>query len=287
MFDLLVVGAGYLGGALARFYASQGMKVAGLVKTESSSRKLSASGIIPFVIDLTQVESCASLPEANKIFISISSGKRTASEEEYKAVYLQGLENVLRHLQAPKKIRQIIYVSSTGVYGEHEGNWVDETTPERPDSRRAEILLEAEEKLLQSGFPVIVFRLGGIYGPGRNRIQSAEEGTWRMKENPNSYINLIHRDDIVGAAELLFNHGKSGEIYLGVDDEPVRQTELYQWLAGRLGTVPPGSTVPSGAIGKRCRNQKLKHLGMKFIYPNFRVGYEALLESKKAKSDSH
>ena len=101
------------------------------------------------------------------------------------------------------------------------------------------------------------------------------QGKWPEKDS-NSYLNLIHRDDICGAVRVLFNSAQAGEVYLGVDNEPVPRFEYYSWIARSLGVVPPEWMQGSVVTGKQCLNRKLRELGYTFRYPDFRKGYESL-----------
>ncbi len=273
MFDLLVVGAGYTGGALARHFASEGKKVAGIVRSDESKEALERDCIVPVLCDLTQPDTLTDIPSAESVFISLSPDKR--EEKCYEEIYVKAVGNFLDSVKSnpPKKM---IYISSTGVYGSRNGEWVDEHADPKPDSKRSEILLEAEKKILRSDIPAMVLRLGGIYGPGRNRIQAVREG--KFPDSPNHYVNLIYVQDIIRLAVFFFENFKSGEIYLGVDDEPVKQSEFYSWLCKRLNV--PNQFIDRGTqeAGKRCRNTKVRSLGFEFLYPDFKKGYEAILK---------
>ena len=261
IFDLLVVGAGYTGGAVAAFYAAKGSKVAGMVRSDESAEQLASHCIFPVVADLTRPETLTDIPPAKNILICPSSSGR--SEENYRKIYLEGISNFLKTLKNEKPER-IIYLSSTGVYGEHGSGWVDENTAPNPDNPLGKILLEAENQVLASGFPSIIFRVSGIYGPRRNRIECKRES------KSERYTNMMHLEDIVRAVALLFEKGKPGEIYLGVDEEPVLISELHRFLGKKIDDLVRDDRF----LGKRCRNTKLKNLGFLFRYPTFREGYK-------------
>jgi nucleoside-diphosphate-sugar epimerase len=208
--------------------------------------------------------------------------------ENYRDTYFQGTMNLLKTFDktAPQKI---IFISSTSVYGVTDGAWVDESTPPggnfetQEDAQNAQWLLNAENLVLASGIPGIIFRLGGIYGPGRHRLRLLKEG--KMKPSfTDLYTNRIHRDDIVGGLELLLEKGKAGEVYLGVDDDPATQREFYTWLCQKLN-LPVSGESDNGAAkttahgsNKRCSNRKIKALGLQLKYPTFREGYAELLK---------
>ena len=198
-----------------------------------------------------------------------------------------------------KRAERLIYISSTSVYGQENGEWVDENSPVDPEHETGKILLEAEKQVLRSDIPAVIFRLGGIYGAGRNRIAFLKQNTEDIAQGQD-YINLIHVADIVSGAILLLEKGKSGEVYLGVDDEPVTRKEYFSEISRLLGLdlqSPPrkrgsraldsrfrGNDSQIGILGrtnKRVKNAKLKALGFKFKYPTFREGYRDLISAER------
>lgn len=274
MYRILVVGTGYVGSAVAAYFRGKNQKVFGMTRSAERARSLEAAGISPVIADLARPGTLADLPAAHFVILAAAPDQRTP--QDYRRIYVEGLANVFRRLKENPAPRFIVSLSSTGVYGDRGGDWVDETTPPEPDRELGSLLLEAENQVLESGFPATIFRLGGIYGPGRNRLHDfAEKGG--DGGGRDSYLNLIHRDDIIRAIPLLFNSPSAGSVYLGVDDEPVLKSDFNRWLAREMGI--PGGEPPEGAPakGKRCRNDKLKRLGWDLKYRNFREGYQALM----------
>src|SRR3989338_1923864 len=279
---VLIAGCGYLGKALGKELAASGAEVWGLRRDPLALKSLELVGIRPIKADLLRPESLTRLPEAEcLVFCQAPSN----SDDAY-GTYYEATRNLVEafHLKKPKKI---ILISSTGVYGMSDGSWVDEET--RPDDvdylskeaeERAKVLLETEDLVLSGLIPSIVFRLGGIYGPRRNRLDLIKTG--KMKPSfSNLYSNRIHVDDAVSGIKLLMEKGKSGEIYLGVDDEPATGNQFYSWIYEKLSLAKPSDSEKAGendrASNKRCSNKKIKQLGMKFKYPTFREGYAGLL----------
>ncbi len=277
MYHILIAGAGYTGSAIGRFYAQKMQQVYAMTRSAQRAAGLKERGMIPFVADVTQPATLEALPPAHFIVIAMAPAERT--EEAYRAVYVDGLRNFLESRKKKPAPFLMLYLSSVGVYGENKGGWVDEAADPAADSRRAGLLLEAESLVLSSGFPSIVLRLGGIYGPRRNRIEKlAREGA-SPDEEPDRFLNLIHVADIVTAVDTLFKQGKPGEIYLGCDDFPVRKSEMEHWILRRLGRKEEfrnRASEPAG--GKRCRNRKLRELGWSPVFPDFKTGYSALLD---------
>ena len=273
MHRFLIAGCGYVGARIATHFSSKKQKVWGLIHTLNRKSELEKLGITPLVSDLTQPKSLEQLPAVNFVVIAVSPHER--SELAYQEVYLTGVGNLLAQLKKSLSAPFVIYLSSTGVYGNQNGEWVSEETPPRPDSERTKILLEAENQVLQSGLPAAILRLGGIYGPGRNRIDAFRKGTWPRASDADKCMNFIHVDDIVNSIPVLLHKAESGKVYLGVDDEPIKQSEFCTWLAGKLGMSYQPKIKPIAVAGKRCSNARLKSLGVQLRYPTFREGYSS------------
>jgi nucleoside-diphosphate-sugar epimerase len=207
--------------------------------------------------------------------------------EEYRSIYLQGTRNLLEWLGA-RPPGKFLYTSSTAVYGQDDGSVVDESAPTEPLAATARVLVEAEKVLLeavpQRGFPAIIARLAGIYGPGRGYwFKQFSSGQARIPDEGGRILNMIHRDDVVGALMAVLEKGRPGQIFNVVDDEPVTQLGCFQWLSGVLGRpLPPPEREGPGTLGKRglankrVSNRKLKtEAGYTLKYPTFRQGYYA------------
>jgi len=277
MMDLLIIGCGYVGTEVGAYYVREGWSVAGLVRSEERKIELEQKNILPIIADLTKPETLINLPEAKHVLICPSSGKREAAA--YKEIYVEGVANYLDVLSKQTPLEKIIYISSTGIYSQDRSEWIDETTDPKPTTERSQLLLQAEQQILSSSFPSIIFRLSGIYGPGRNRIEAVRSDKIPLIDT-DRFMNLIHLDDIVQGIYLLFEKGLPGEIYLGVDDAPVKQSEMYGWLMKQLNLEETAFEFGDKAIqGKQCSNKKLKQLGFKPKYPSFREGYKKELES--------
>lgn len=185
-------------------------------------------------------------------------------------------------------------LSTTGVYGDHDGGWVDEETALTPTSARSErrVVAEAAWQALHGdhGVPVHVFRLAGIYGPGRNPLDPIRAGTARRIVKPGLVLGRIHRDDIVGALRASMARPAPGTVYNVTDDEPAVPAEVVAYGCQLLGVEPPAEEAFETAEmsplarsfyvdNKRVRNDRLKkELGYAFKYPTYRAGLEALLD---------
>ena len=306
---VLIVGCGYVGLPLGAELVKQGHTVFGLRR--SGAVELKAAGITPLTADITRAESLAGLPrDFDWVVNCVASGGGGAGE--YRRLYLQGTRNLIEWLAA-SPLKKFVYTSSTGVYGQNDGGLVTETRPTEPESDTAKILVETENVLLtathQGGasvlasrggdadqgsrgrsphpFPAVILRAAGIYGPGRGYLlKQFLRGEARIEGGGGRILNMVHRDDLIGAIIAALERGQVGEIYNAVDDEPVSQLEYFQWLAAKLGqplppTAPEDITAPRkrGLTNKRISNQKLKlELGYAFKFPNYCAGYTAEIE---------
>jgi nucleoside-diphosphate-sugar epimerase len=278
---VLIVGCGYLGVALGAELARQRHKVSGLRRSGAAESELRACGISPLVGDVTDPASLAKLPNSyDWVVNAISSTK--GGVDEYRAVYLDGTRNLLHWLDS---IGKYVFVSSTSVYAQADGSIVDENSPAEGASETSKVLVEAEallqEMWRQKGFPALIARASGIYGPGRGHLfQQFVKGTATMVGSGERIINMIHRDDLAGAIIAALERGRSGEIYNVSDDQPVSQLVFFKWLAEELQRpLPPAEGEPSlrrkrGVTNKRVSNQKLKsELEYVLKFPTYREGY--------------
>jgi nucleoside-diphosphate-sugar epimerase len=282
----LIVGCGYVGLPLGAELVRLGHEVAGLRRQASAENELKAAGIRPLVGDVTRPESLARLPHAFDWVVNcVASGGGTA--EEYRRIYLQGTRHLMEWLSATPP-QKFVYTGSTSVYGQTDGSPVKETSPTEPVVETAKVLRETEKLLLTAAgerkFPAVILRVAGIYGPDRGHaFKQFLKNEARIEGDGSRFLNMIHRDDLIGCLIAVLKSGQPGEIYNTVDDEPVTQANFFQWLAEELGREPP-PMVPEnpeadrkrGVTNKRVSNRKLKmELGHQFKYPNFRIGYSA------------
>src|SRR2546430_10041388 len=230
----LIVGCGYVGMALGKELARQGHEVSGLRRTAHADTDLTAAEIRPLTGDITKPETLAKLPADYEWVINCVS----SSGGDYRAVYLDGTRNLLKWL-SPTPPKKFVYTGSTSVYGQTDGSLVTETSATEPKAETARILVETEKVLLQAAsanFPAVILRVAGIYGPGRGYwFKQFLRGEAMIEGKGERYLNMVHRDDVVGAVIAGLEGGKLGEIYNAVDDEPVTQLDLFKWLAEQFG----------------------------------------------------
>lgn len=273
---VLIAGCGFVGTQLARDLCAAGHTVWGL----SRSRPSLPEGAHWIAADLTVPESMSRLPAVDYVVFAASAGE--SSDARYRAVYVDGLRNVLQAVQE-QPIRRLCFVSSTAVYHQTDGSWVDERSPTEPTHFAGVRTLEAERVARGAVMPATVLRCAGIYGPGRTRlIDSVRNGTASWSADPPRFTNRIHRDDVAGALHHLLFHPAPEPLYVGVDEAPAPEREVYAFIAEVLG-VPLAASErteagPRTAGNKRCDGARLRASGYQFRFPTFREGYKAMLQ---------
>jgi len=315
--SVLIVGCGYVGAALGALLADPGASRGGPGRRvwglKRHPRRLPAR-VEPLAADVTDPRSLdealaalvATLPGAPEavVYAVAASG---FSDEAYSSAYVDGPANVLDALARADRVpARFVFVSSTGVYGDAGGEWVDETTPPEPAGFSGRRLLEGERLLaeraaalgsrsrnrpdrpdrLGRGLLPVVVRFGGIYGPGRTRlIDQVRSGEARCVDGPPTWTNRIHRDDCAGVLAHLLDlpEEELDPVYVGVDTEPAPRAEVLRWIARRLGVDPPPRVPAEDAAAgrrrgtKRCSSARLQATGYRFRYPTFREGYDDLI----------
>jgi nucleoside-diphosphate-sugar epimerase len=283
---VLIVGCGYVGLPLGAELARLGHEVFGLRRSPAAKAEMKAAGIKPLFGDIARPEELAGLPTPFDWVVNcVASGGGTAGD--YRRVYLEGTRNLIERLK-PSPPGKFVYTSSTSVYGQDDGSPVAEESPTEPVAETAKILVETEKVLLaaaQNGvLAAVILRLAGIYGPQRGYwLRRYLSNDARIEGDGARWLNMIHRDDVVGCIIAALHKARPGAIYNAVDNEPVSEVSLYQWLAGQLGKpLPPSAPEEAarkrGATNKRVSNSKLKaELAYRFKYPSFREGYAAEL----------
>ena len=269
MSRVLIAGCGDVGGELARRLLADGHEVYGLRRRVH----LLPAGVRPVAADLQDPASLRVVPDGLDAVCYVAAADER-SPAAYRGAYVDGSRNLLRAAGRGGTLARVLYTSSTRVYPQHAGEWVDEDSPTGGDDY-ARILLEGEAAVRDGAATAVVVRLAGIYGPGRTRLV---ERVRAGEPCSAAYTNRIHRDDCAGLLRHLLRLARPQPLYLGTDHEPATQCEVMRWIAGRLGLPAP---APAGAGeapgGKRCRNARLVAGGYAFEHRGFRDGYDALL----------
>jgi len=291
MSRVAILGCGYVGLELGRQLRTD-HEVVGVRRSDAGLDAIEQAGFEGVRADVTDDDSLAAVPDADWVVFAASSGGRGA--DVAREVYVEGLKTTIDHFwsreDAPERL---VYTSSTGVYGDHDGAWVDEETPLSPQTEKTEVLAEAEriacERPTEYGGHGTVARYAGLYGPNRYRLERYLEGPVTA-----GYLNMVHRADAAGSVRFLLEEGHREEVVLVVDDEPVEKWAFADWLAEACGVeFPPKQTTEERLedpelsatarrriqTSKRCSNDRLRELGYEFAYPTFRAGYRAAVES--------
>jgi nucleoside-diphosphate-sugar epimerase len=282
---LFCFGLGYSAARVARLLAAEGWSIAGTARTQEGAKAIAAQGHAAFVFDGTTPGGGVheALTDATHILVSVPPDTDG--------------DPVLRHhardLHHARSLSWIGYLSSVGVYGDTQGAWVDETAPTAATSVRGRRRIEAEQEWLALDVPqgvrTQIFRLAGIYGPGRSPIDRLREGTAHRIVKPGQVFNRVHVDDI--AASVLAGIGGSGNqrIYNVTDDEPAPPQDVVAYAAELLGMPAPpevafaAAELPAAAASfyadnKRIRNARLRQeLGVALKFPTYREGLRAIL----------
>ncbi len=275
--NILIAGCGDVGLRLGLRLNDAGCKVWGM-RRDSVKLPGCIQGI---AADLAVKNHFPVLPKyLDAVVYCAAAGER--SEEAYRRTYLLGLKNILHQIHTQNiPIKRFLFTSSTAVYQQSAGEWVDEDSATQPSSFSGRIMLEAEQCLAHSGLEYANVRFGGIYGPGRMQfLQSVREERVRVCENFPQYTNRIHSDDCAGVLQHLLQIDTLESSYVAVDCAPVSKQEASDWMAGELGVCLP-ARVEQGEIkggqNKRCSNARLLQSGYQFLHPDYRVGYGELL----------
>lgn len=276
---ILVAGAGYVGASLGRLLAARGDEVIAV------SRSLAGLGpdLHPFAADLLDAKALARI-EGRFDAVVFTAGPSETSAEAYRRTYLEGLASVLDAFA--DRAGRVLFTSSTAVYAQSDGSWVDESSPAEASHFSGATLVEAEALLSRSHPTSVALRLGGIYGPGRaGLIESVRRGDATYSPLDEKWVNRIHRDDCARALAHLIELEHPERVYLGVDSEPASRREVLEFISLTLGVPAPTPRAPRaesprrGGSHKRCSNARLLRSGFSLIHPSYREGYAAVLSA--------
>ena len=287
MARVLIAGCGYVGSALAARLAADGHDVWGMRRDPSRL----PDGVRAIAADLSDPASLAGLPPTLDL-VAYTGAADASTDDAYRAAYVDGPRNLLDALEGQgQRPRRVLFTSSTAVYGQDDGEWVDETSPTEPSAFTGTRMLEGERVFLDGPFPATVLRLGGIYGPGRTMlIDKVRRGEAECPSGP-SWTNRIHRDDAAGALRHVMRLDSPDSLYLTVDREPSDLCDVYRWLARRLGAPEPAVRADAPVTRTRSRSNKrissarLSASGYEFTYPSFREGYAEMIDAMAPGAD--
>jgi len=271
--NILIVGCGDIGGALALKLAAEGHQVTGLKRQPNS--ELSAIQFIK--ADVSQLDELAGLDFNYDQLVYILSPS-AANIAAYKAVFTEGVDNLLKQLAEKKPTIALTFVSSTRVYGQDQGEWLNEDSKTDPTDERGEIILTAEKKFLAFNEQSTVIRFSGIYGRSDHLLNKLKAGAV-IQQEPCYYTNRIHREDCIAVLDFLLNKklkaGLSKRIYLATDDEPVSQWQLASYLCAKFKYPEPSPQhlAKEAGANKRLDNARLKQEGYSFRFSSYKQGY--------------
>jgi nucleoside-diphosphate-sugar epimerase len=283
----LIVGCGYLGRRLGARLVREGRKVHGTVRSPARADELAAIGIEPVLADVLRPETLDRLPAADRVFYAV--GFDRSAGASMRAVYVEGLQDVLDRLTP--SVRRFVQASSTGVYGQDGGEWVDEDSATEPRHESGRVVLEAEGRVRdwasRRRVSAVILRFAGLYGPGRIVRRAMLERAEPIPGDPEKFLNLVHIDDAARAAAAALDADEPEAVYLVGDDRPVTRREYYSVAANRIGAPgprfePPRPGSPESArdaTNKRIANRRMKTgLGVVLQYPDITTGLaDALL----------
>jgi nucleoside-diphosphate-sugar epimerase len=282
---VLIVGCGDLGIRCGTLLLEKDWSVAGVRRNTATLPQR----ITRHSADYTQAGSLDFIADEQPDYILATFNPFDRSVAGYKAGFGSGMANLLAGL-GQHRPKHIIMTSSTRVFGESAGGWVDESSELSLEDPWAQEMIAAEKRLMSSGYNASVVRFAGIYGiPGGRLLSRVRRGELCPPE-PISYTNRIHRDDCGGFLAHLLQQLQGGEelerLYIGADDEPAPRYEVESWLAQEMGLqdraygfAADQPTRHNKSGHRRCRNQVMRASGYQLLYPTYRDGYRDLLEA--------
>jgi nucleoside-diphosphate-sugar epimerase len=278
----LIVGCGYLGLRVAQAWVSAGRKVSAL--TRGRADELRAHGVEPMVGDVLDPHSLHNIMHTDTLLYAV--GLDRGAGRSMREVYVEGLANVIEALASSERCashvkRRFIYISSTSVYGQTDGSWVDETSPTEPLEESGRVVLEAERTLRQFRPDALILRFAGIYGPGRVLRKASLLKGEPVPGDPERFLNLIHVEDGVRAVLAAESHAEPGETYLIADDHPPTRREFFTRTAEVIAAPPVRFDESAGGAGeanRRVSNANAKQrLGFQPLLPSYREGLASCL----------
>lgn len=296
---LIAGAAGYVGSRLAQRLLEQGHRVRGLVceaETETPQvERLAAQGMVVWSGDVTRPETLIGVAEGMDYVYNLTS-RSVLENGTVRRTFVDGNQNLIAACSRARRVRAYVFTSNTAPYGDAGEDLVTEDSLVDPIYPLGQVMVEAEQVIMeavrQHHFPAILLRLGTIYGPERDFIESVMNGTMTLIGDGRNFVSRIHVADLLTVLERVVVDGQPGAVYNVADDEPLRQIELFTAVRERLGMLPP-RTYPSdkallcgmdtnvvgmSSASVRLSNARLKHdLGVELRYPNCRIWIEERL----------
>ncbi|MHB8471266.1 MAG: SDR family oxidoreductase [Gammaproteobacteria bacterium] len=284
---VLIVGCGAIGRRVAVLCLAEGRTVTGLVQSAASAAGLQAAGITPWQIDLDDSIALAEVKCADQA-VYYFAPPPAADETDPRMTHF------LAAIAADDLPQRIVYISTTGVYGDCDGAWITEAQPVNPRTPRGKRRLDAENSLrvwsAQTGVPVVILRVPGIYGPGRLPAERIRKGLPVLREADAPYSNRIHAEDLARICVAAMQRGTPGAVYNVADNQPTTMSHYFNQVADALGlSRPPAVSMAEARAtltpamlsfieeSRRIDNRKLREeLGVELLYPDLESGLAAL-----------
>lgn len=281
----LIFGCGYLGSRVAKRWLEAGDNVYSLTRSSSRADEMKSLGFLPIIADITNPLTLTDLPAAETVLFAV--GMDRTKYDDIRMVYVDGLQNVLDHIWS--QTAHFIYVSSTGVFGDFGGQWIDENSPTEPAREGGKACLEAERLINSSRFGAraTILRFAGIYGPGRVPTRQLIESKQWKKLSANGYLNLIYVDDGARIIDQISNLPPTGETFIVSDGHPPLRRDYYEFIANHFGLseIPweqAEATPENSRSGsdKRVSNQKLvDRFNVDFEFSDYKAGLSQALDA--------
>jgi nucleoside-diphosphate-sugar epimerase len=293
---VLIVGCGYLGQRVARREREQGNRVVALVRSAESATGLQACGLEVLRVDLDDASTLVGLPTQNAVIYYFAPPPSSGRSDPRISHFLSAID-------ADALPACIVLVSTSGVYGDCHGEWVDESRPASPDADRAHRRFDAETRLRrwagEHAVPFVILRVPGIYGPGRLPVERLTRRQPVLREAESPWSNRVHVDDLVSACLAAARHGASGAVYNVSDGHPSTMTDYFNQVADAVGLPrPPQITMAEAraqlsegmqsylAESKRLDNRRMREeLGVEPKYPDLARGLAACVAAEAAGED--
>jgi len=283
----LIIGCGYLGHRVGRQWLERGHEVHALTRSKNRAASLEAEGFRPIVGDVVAPASLDALPAVDVMLYAV--GFDRSSGRDMRTIYVDGLRNVLDSLDGEPRI---VYISTTGVYGQCDGSWVDEESPTEPTREGGRVCLEAEQTLSahRLGARATILRLAGIYGPGRIPRLDALLAGEAIPADPDVWLNLIHVDDAARIVDLVIEQADVERLLLVADGQPMLRRDFYKQLAQLTESPSPSfsTTQPGrrGGTNRRISSRRMMDvLKPTLVYPHYQAGLAAILDASPESSE--
>ena len=280
---VLIAGCGDIGQRVAALHLAQGARVSALARSPARCAQLEVLGVTPVPGDLDDAGSLLALPAQHALVYYFAPPPEASITDPRLGLFLQAITRTAR----PHKI---VYISTSGVYGDCKGAWVTEDAPPKPQTARAQARLDAETRLLawsgDHSVPVVILRVGGIYGPGRLPVERIRRGEPVLRREEAPFTNRIHADDLARVCLAAAGRGGAGRIYNVCDDEHSTMTDYFNAVADALGLARPPQislaeahkVLSPGMLSylnesRRMDNRRMREeLGVVLRYPNLAAG---------------